>query len=64
MTGAHFVAIYNHHNGRQDFTMKFFEYLSTTQAQNRFLFYALIAWCILEAIMVVYRGWRAPKDAG
>ncbi|WP_258874764.1 hypothetical protein [Cupriavidus taiwanensis] len=44
--------------------MKFFEYLSTTQDQNRFLFYALIAWCILEAIMVVYRGWRAPKDAG
>ncbi|MFJ4291258.1 hypothetical protein ACIP1U_15960 [Cupriavidus sp. NPDC089707] len=44
--------------------MKFFEYLSTTQDQNQFIFYALITWCILEAIMVVYRGRRAPKDAG
>jgi len=42
--------------------MKFFEYLSTTQDQNRFVFYVLIGFCLLECGIALFNGWRSRKS--
>ena len=44
--------------------MKFFDYLSTTADQNRFIVAALIGWCVLEALSVAYKGWSSRKLQG
>ncbi len=41
--------------------MKFFDYLSTTHDQNRFVFAVLIGWCLWEAGLVFYHGIKNRK---
>lgn len=43
--------------------MKFFDYLSTNHDVNRFVFAAVICYCVLEAAVACYRGIKARKPA-
>lgn len=41
--------------------MKFFDYLSTTDGVNRFVFAVLIGCCLLESALAFYKGIQARK---
>ncbi|MEN7527660.1 MULTISPECIES: hypothetical protein [unclassified Cupriavidus] len=43
--------------------MKFFDYLSTNHDINRFVFAVVICYCVLEAAVACYRGFKARKPA-
>lgn len=43
--------------------MKFFEFLSTNHDVNRFVFATVICYCVVEAVVAVYRGAKNRKTA-
>ncbi|WP_255459678.1 hypothetical protein [Cupriavidus sp. SW-Y-13] len=43
--------------------MKFFDFLSTNHDINRFVFATVICYCVVEAVVAVYRGAKNRKTA-
>ena len=59
MTANSYVASYRKPDG--EIHMKFFEFLSTNHDINRFVFATVICYCVVEAVVAVYRGAKARK---